>query len=103
MSRFLLASFLFASTLPAAAGVSVGHPVPTVLAAPNGLTFSEATLSVSQVDVETCSGQSDALIASQTADPVEGDHLDLPEGSHCDMVLVLDGTLSIAGSGPNSS
>ena len=75
MSRFLLASFLFASTLPAAAGVSVGHPVPTVLAAANGLTFSEATLSVSQVDVETCSGQSDALIASQTADPVEGDHL----------------------------
>ncbi len=88
----LVLSTAFAST-------SVGHPVPTRVAAGAGLAFTFAELPVHSLTIDKCNSTTETVMVQQTIDLIAGDTLTLPDGDVCGVLVHPSGRLHVQGTG----
>ncbi|HHO51300.1 MAG TPA: hypothetical protein ENK18_10605 [Deltaproteobacteria bacterium] len=94
---FLMGTSAFAFT--AAAATIVGHPHPAEIAAGDGLTYSAGVLPIDHVIYEHCNTSTETVQYDETLDPVAGDPLIVPPGTHCGATIVLSDRFLVSGSG----
>lgn len=90
----------FLAPVPLAhAGTAFGHPMGLVLSPGADVTYTSATLPVLDLELEDCTGATTTVSVDATLEPLEGDEVELPDGTWCALSLVLDGPLTVQGTG----
>ncbi len=99
MNRLLALCALGALTVPAVAGTAVGHPHPAEFAPGAGISYTFGAFPVDHIVYEHCDGTTELVQIDAVLDPVAGDPILIPPGTHCGAVVTLSGRLWVAGTG----